>query len=66
MKALHLGALWAFAFVQPLFDLLGKDATFFIVRDSTVGDILVFAFAFAASEAVGFFERRVAAYATSR
>jgi NitT/TauT family transport system permease protein len=28
--------------------------------------ILVFAFAFAASEAVGFFERRVAAYATSR
>lgn len=28
--------------------------------------ILVFAFAFAASEVVGFFERRVAAYATSR
>jgi NitT/TauT family transport system permease protein len=28
--------------------------------------IVVFAFAFAASEAVGFFERRVAAYATSR
>ena len=28
--------------------------------------ILVFAFAFAASEAVGYFERRVAAYATSR
>jgi NitT/TauT family transport system permease protein len=28
--------------------------------------MLVFAFAFAASEAVGFFERRVAAYATSR
>ena len=28
--------------------------------------ILVFAFAFAASEAIGYFERRVAAYATSR
>ena len=28
--------------------------------------VIVFAFAFAASEAVGFFERRVAAYATSR
>jgi NitT/TauT family transport system permease protein len=28
--------------------------------------IIVFAFAFAASEAVGYFERRVAVYATSR
>jgi hypothetical protein len=43
---LHLGGLWAVAFVQPLFDLLGKNAAFFIARDNTAGDILIFAFAF--------------------
>jgi Sulfatase len=44
---LHLAAIWALAVVQPIFDLLGKDAAFFIVRDNTVGDILIFAFGLA-------------------
>ena len=43
MKALHLAALWAFAFVQPLFDVLGKQAQFFVARGSTTADIVVFA-----------------------
>ncbi len=43
MKALHLGALWAFAFVQPLFDLLGGEAQFFVARGSTALDIVLFA-----------------------
>jgi hypothetical protein len=46
MKALHLGALWAFAFVQPLFDVLGRQAQFFVARGSTTADIVVFALAF--------------------
>ena len=46
MKALHLGALWAFAFVQPLFDLLGRQAQFFVARGSTTADIVLFALAF--------------------
>lgn len=46
MKALHLGALWAFAFVQPLFDLLGGQAQFFIARGSTPADIVIFAVVF--------------------
>ena len=46
MKALHLGALWAFAFVQPLFDLLGRNAQFFVARGNTTADILLFALAF--------------------
>jgi Sulfatase len=41
--ALHLGALCAFAFAQPLFDLLGRNAAFFAVRGSTRWDVLVFA-----------------------
>ena len=32
MKALHLAALWACAFVQPLFDVLGREAQFFVAR----------------------------------
>ena len=45
--ALHLGALWALAFAQPLFDLLGRNAQFFVARGNTTGDILLLAFAYA-------------------
>ena len=44
--ALHLGALWALAFAQPLFDLLGRNAQFFVARGSTAGDILLLAFGY--------------------
>lgn len=40
---IHLAALWTLAFVQPLFDLLGKNAAFFVARDNTPGDVLIFA-----------------------
>lgn len=43
MRALHLGALWALAFAQPLFDLLGGEAQFFVARGSATADILIFA-----------------------
>ena len=43
IKALHLAALWAFAFAQPLFNLLGDQAQFFVARGSTAGDIVLFA-----------------------
>ena len=46
MKGLHLAALWAFAFVQPMFDLLGGQAQFFVARGSTTADIVLFALAF--------------------
>lgn len=39
----HLTALWTLAFVQPLFDLLGKNAAFFVARDNTAGDVLIVA-----------------------
>jgi hypothetical protein len=42
----HLGALWAFAFVQPLLDLLGKNADFWVARSNTSGDILLFSIGF--------------------
>lgn len=42
----HLAALWAITFVQPLFDLLGKNPDFFVARDNTPGDILILSFAF--------------------
>jgi len=44
--ALHLGALWALAFAQPLLDLLGRNAEFFVARGSTTGDILLLAFGY--------------------
>jgi hypothetical protein len=44
--ALHLGGLWALALAQPLLDLLGRNAEFFVARGSTPGDILVFAFGY--------------------
>jgi hypothetical protein len=43
----HLASLWTLAFVQPLFDILGKNAAFFVARDNTAGDVLIFAFAWA-------------------
>jgi hypothetical protein len=46
-SALHLGALWALAFVQPLFGLLGDSAEFFVARGNTTFDILFFAFGYA-------------------
>lgn len=42
---LHVAALWALAVAQPLFDLLGGNAEFFAVRDSTRWDVVVFAVA---------------------
>jgi Sulfatase len=44
---LHLGALWALAFVQPMFGLLGDSAEFFVARGNTTFDILVFALGYA-------------------
>ena len=44
--ALHLGGLWALAFAQPLFDLLGRNAEFFVARGSTPGDIVALAFGY--------------------
>ena len=44
--ALQLGGLWALAFAQPLLDLLGRNAQFFVARGSTTGDILAFAFGY--------------------
>jgi sulfatase-like protein len=43
LNGAHLLALWAFALVQPLFDLLGRNADFFVARGSTGGDIVAFA-----------------------
>ncbi len=42
----HLAALWALAFVEPLFDLLGRNADFFVARGNDAGDILAFSIAF--------------------
>jgi hypothetical protein len=39
----HLGALWAFGFVQPLLDLLGRNPDFWVARSNTAGDIVLFA-----------------------
>ncbi len=46
MKPLHLAALWAFAFAQPLFDLLGREPQFFVARGNTAADIVLYALAF--------------------
>ena len=40
---LHLAVLWAFAVVQPLLDLLGKNPDFFVARGNTRGDIVILA-----------------------
>ena len=44
VATVHLAVLCSFAFVQPLFDLLGRNAAFFVARGNTAGDILLFAF----------------------
>ncbi len=44
VATVHLAVLCSFAFVQPLFDLLGRNAAFFVARGNTAGDILAFAF----------------------
>ncbi len=46
-SALHLSALWALAFVQPLFGLLGGSAEFFVARGNTTFDIVFFAIGYA-------------------
>jgi hypothetical protein len=46
MMGVHLAALWALAYVQPLFDLLGNNAAFFVARDNTAGDIWIFTLGF--------------------
>jgi hypothetical protein len=45
--ALHLLALGAFAFAQPLFDVLQSGATFFVARRSAPPDVWIFACALA-------------------
>ncbi|HMT04323.1 MAG: sulfatase-like hydrolase/transferase [Solirubrobacterales bacterium] len=39
---LHLAALWALAIVQPLLSLLGKNPDFFVARDDTAAEIIIF------------------------
>src|SRR5438093_7001355 len=43
LRGAQLFAVSGFAFAQPLFDILGKNAEFFAVRGSTAGDIVLFA-----------------------
>lgn len=45
IAGLHLLALCAFAFAQPLYDLLADNPEFFVARGNTAGDIFIFAFA---------------------
>jgi hypothetical protein len=44
-RGAHLGALWAFAVAQPLFDLLGSHPEFFATHGSRGGAIVAFALA---------------------
>jgi hypothetical protein len=44
LGGLHLAVLWGFAIVQPLFADLERNAEFFVARDDTSTDILLFAF----------------------
>ncbi len=41
VRTLHLGVLWAFAVAQPLFDVLARDAAFFVVRRSEPLDLVL-------------------------
>ena len=43
----HLAALWALAFAEPLFDLLGRNPDFFVARGNSGADIVAFALIFA-------------------
>jgi hypothetical protein len=40
-QLLHIGVLSAFALAQPLFDLLGRNAEFFAVRQSAPADVIL-------------------------
>jgi hypothetical protein len=42
-NGIHLAVLTALAFAEPLFDVLGHNPTFFVVRGSTSGEIVLFA-----------------------
>jgi hypothetical protein len=44
-KGIHLAVLSALALAQPVFDILGRNATFFAVRDSSSTAIVLFAVA---------------------
>jgi hypothetical protein len=41
----HLAVLWSFAIAKPLFDVLADSPEFFVARENTPGDIVVFALA---------------------
>ncbi|MEA2625333.1 MAG: hypothetical protein QOD06_1378 [Candidatus Binatota bacterium] len=41
-RAVHLLVLWGFAVAQPLYDLLGHNAEFFVAHDSSPVDLLAF------------------------
>ena len=45
LRAAHLAVLSSFALAQPLFDILGRNATFFVVRDSSGTQIVLLALA---------------------
>ena len=45
VRAAHLAVLTGFAFAQPLFDILGRNPTFFVARGSTSREIVIFALA---------------------
>lgn len=42
----HLAALWALAFAEPLFDLLGRNPDFFVARGNSGADIVLFSVTF--------------------
>lgn len=42
LEALHVFALSAFAVAQPLLDLLGRNASFFVAHRASRGDVIVF------------------------
>ena len=43
VRAAHLAVLTSFALAQPLFDILGRNATFFVARRSSSTEIVLFA-----------------------
>ncbi len=44
-RALHVLALWSFAVAQPLLDLLGRQAQFFVAQDARPADVAALALA---------------------
>jgi hypothetical protein len=63
LRLAHLLTLSAFAVAQPLFDVLGRNAEFFVVRGSTAADIVLFALAVTFGPAIVFFAAELAASA---